>query len=244
MYMIKTAKNPSGNTVIFNEDKHTYKVKETRQRLKSCTKFIKMFTPEFDDDYFSKKKAKDLGIPQEDVLEMWEKKRVRSTDLGTAVHEWAEAYLLNEELPKPRNNRVKRRIETLKPIIEYLANEFVFIDSEKIIFSEKLGISGTIDLLMKKDNTIYIFDWKTNKEIKKVNNWGNKMLEPIEHLDDCNLIHYMLQLNIYKKILIEENYFPKNTKFSMCIFHITDEDVIPYHIEHMDYEIRKMLRTL
>jgi len=42
-------------------------------------------------------------------------------------------------------------------------------------------------------------DWKTNESINLAG-YG-KMLEPFDHLEDCNFTHYVLQLNLYRQIL-------------------------------------------
>jgi ATP-dependent exoDNAse (exonuclease V) beta subunit len=49
-----------------------------------------------------------------------------------------------------------------------------------------------------------IWDYKTNKEIKMSNSYGNKYLKPISHLDECEMNTYSLQLGLYKHI-IEKN---------------------------------------
>lgn len=239
--MIEKAVNPSGQTILFDDSNHTYKIEGSNKQLISCTTFIGKFTPEFDSAKHSKRFAEKNGMTQKEVLQMWEDNKVASTDLGTEVHAYAEAYMLNKELPTIKIKAAKKRIENLTPILDYLLDEFELIDNEKIIFSEKLGIAGTIDLLMKKGENIYIYDWKTNKEIKQGNSFGKMMLYPVDNLEDCNLNHYALQLNIYKTILIEEKYFPKNTKFFMCLFHITDEEIVPYRIKDLDEEVWKMI---
>lgn len=43
----------------------------------------------------------------------------------------------------------------------------------------------------------YIKTHNTNKELKKFNNFGQKMLYDLSHLSDCNFNHYQLQLSTY-----------------------------------------------
>jgi len=79
--------------------------------------------------------------------------------------------------------------------------------TEWVIYDEESKISGSVDMVYKDplDGKYIIADWKRSKEIKMSNIWksGN---HPITHdLDDCNFIHYSLQLCIYKTIL-EKNY--------------------------------------
>ena len=78
-------------------------------------------------------------------------------------------------------------------------------------------ISGTIDIFCYRPTDFVILDWKTNrgglkfeagyyKKDKTVipnqltNEWVKKkdyMLPPLAHLDNCNGIHYSLQLSLY-----------------------------------------------
>ena len=70
------------------------------------------------------------------------------------------------------------------------------LDVEKIVFSPWLPhpIAGTIDLLARsrKDGSILILDWKTNKSIDMENKWGKFGLDPIKHIPDLNYWHYSL----------------------------------------------------
>lgn len=68
------------------------------------------------------------------------------------------------------------------------------LDVEKIVFSPFLPtpIAGTIDLLARsrKDGSICVLDWKTNKSIDQENKWGKYGLDPIKHVPDTPLGHY------------------------------------------------------
>jgi ATP-dependent exoDNAse (exonuclease V) beta subunit len=77
---------------------------------------------------------------------------------------------------------------------------------ELVVGDDEYKIAGMVDCLFynKKSNKLEIWDYKTNKEIKTSNNFGNKMLQPISHLDECEHNTYSLQLSLYKHI-IEKN---------------------------------------
>jgi hypothetical protein len=75
--------------------------------------------------------------------------------------------------------------------------------------------------------TVNIYDYKTNKEIKTESyvNWegvSDRMLAPLNHLDDCNLNHYALQLSLYMYMIIKHN--PKLKPGKMIIEHIVFEE--------------------
>ena len=98
-----------------------------------------------------------------------------------------------------------------------------YTDKGYVIYSE-IGaflidylISGTIDIFCYRPTDFVILDWKTNRDgikfeagyYKKdkstipnqlTNEWIKKnqnMLPPLNHLDDCNGMHYTMQLSLY-----------------------------------------------
>lgn len=102
-----------------------------------------------------------------------------------------------------------------------------YIDRGYTIYSEigtfliDLLISGTIDILCIRNDQFVILDWKTNrnglqftsgyfkkdkrcKPAQLTNEWVDKderMLPPIAHLQNCNGMHYSLQLSMYAKMV-------------------------------------------
>ena len=58
------------------------------------------------------------------------------------------------------------------------------------------------------------------------------MLDPLQHLDDCNYIHYCLQISIYAWMLEQEGYVVRDLRFT----HINK----PYPVSYMKYEIENM----
>ena len=81
---------------------------------------------------------------------------------------------------------------------------------EHMVYLKSVGLCGQADMVEVVDGYININDYKTNKEIKEkgFTNWEgitSKMFKPINHLDDCNLIHYTLQLSIYAYIIKKHN---------------------------------------
>ena len=98
-----------------------------------------------------------------------------------------------------------------------------YTDKGYVIYSE-IGaflidylISGTIDIFCYRPTDFVILDWKTNRDGLKfeagyykkdkstipnqlTNEWIKKnqnMLPPLNHLDDCNGMHYTMQLSLY-----------------------------------------------
>jgi len=115
---------------------------------------------------------------------------------------------------------------------------------EHLVYLKSLGICGQADLVEVVNGYINITDYKTNKEIKSkgFTNWEgitSKMFKPVNHLDDCNLNHYNLQLSIYAYIIKKHN--PKLKIGKLVIQHVkfkkVGEDKNGYPInEHVNGE--------
>jgi len=240
---MKEAKNPSGRIIVFNERNHTYTLKDNGKHLESCTKFVKKFFPKFNVERQSAISAKEYNMSQEEVKQLWAKIRDRASDKGHSIHEYAEAYILGKTIEEPTDPKIRNYFTILKEAIDFYRSEGKIIGSEIILFSPRLGLAGTTDLLLEKNNILHILDWKTNKAIKKDNpyNRDSKGLRPLSHLDNCNYIHYSLQLNLYKKIIEEENYFPHIKKIQMSFIHLKEHDLDSYEVYDMDKEIQDMI---
>ena len=125
-------------------------------------------------------------------------------------------------LPKPLNiEEFKKATDNKYPEIYdvfdfYIARGYT-IYSEIGAFLLDYLISGTIDILCYKPDSFYILDWKTNRDGLKfeagyykkdktiipnqlTDQWvrkSEKMLAPLAHLDNCNGMHYTMQLSLY-----------------------------------------------
>lgn len=225
--MNKTAENPLGEKVFFNELKHQYKT-EDGIILTSVTKFASSYFPEFDKENVSRGFAIKNGLRQEDVLAMWDRNGKEASGMGTYIHAYCESKFNNDDFKK-KNFQTQKEIAIMNvadQACEELLSKYDFIEAEKIVFSRSLRLAGTIDLLMydKVTNRISILDWKTNKEIKTEAYRKKKAFDPIRHLEDCNANKYVLQLSIYKHILKTEKYFPDVDEFDIALIHLRPDD--------------------
>ena len=101
-----------------------------------------------------------------------------------------------------------------------------------MVGDEESGICGTIDNLSynKKTKELVIFDYKTNKEIKKKNPRDQTFLKPINYLSHCEYIKYSLQLNLYQYII------EKNSPFKV------PKSYIVWVANKQNYELMETLR--
>lgn len=163
--------------------------------------------------------------------------------------------------------------------ISYYVSQGFRIYSEINVFNPLFLISGTIDILLVRGNEFVIIDWKTNRNdipfksgyYKKdkdgvvTSQWVDKksyLLYPIDTLEDCNGVHYGLQLSEYALLVSLFGYTCKD----LILFHIRDSYVLnkygmplkdpngmyitddtkdqvikPYKIHNYDREIRKLI---
>ena len=139
------------------------------------------------------------GRTVEDLIREWD----ATAQYGTAVHKEIENYIKFEKIPA-----IDRALAGINWLDKYLQKSDFEVHSEVIVYSEKLKIAGTIDLLIfdKRNRKYSILDWKTSKTIKTDSykmKTGNK--PETQDLLDCKFNHYALQLSLYR-YLLEENF--------------------------------------
>ncbi len=88
----------------------------------------------------------------------------RSTSRGTDTHTLIENYLLNQDLPsvQPISEHL---FQIAKPTLKRINNIHAL---EGSLYSEILGIAGTVDTIAEFDGELAIIDYKTSKEPKPV----------------------------------------------------------------------------
>jgi len=153
----------------------------------------------------TEKYARKNGRTYEDVKAEWDLNKDTAAKMGTQVHSYMENLWKRKhyqpEVPVGDYELVRKNG---KEAYNRLCRRFVPIRNEFIVYKPEWALCGTIDFLCwdRADDCIAILDWKTNKEIKKDNPYGNRLVGPLEGLPDCNFIHYSAQLSTYK-LLIE-----------------------------------------
>ena len=201
------------NHYTFYEDTHTYYY-DDKIVEQSVTQFIKKFYPEFDSETISKKYAAKHGMTQEEVLAEWKRKGDISALSGTAIHNWLEnakrGKVLNIDFSQADSmgigTEVRERFEILLPKAQAfhkdtLGKLFPIQLEFTVGFENK--IAGNIDMLCWNEmaQEIQIWDYKNTKSIDRTNHFGQWCNEPFDNFHDCNLMHYSIQLNVYKAVL-------------------------------------------
>ena len=190
----KTATNSSGIVLHFDEKAHKYYTDAVSDFV-SGTAFIHNFFPEFDEKRISEITAKRRGISVEEVLEEWRLSR----ELGNEVHYYSECIVQGKTPPRPSCARAQNMCKHIDEYIPKMLERFDLIEAEKIVFSEKLKLAGTMDLLLqhKKNKKYYVIDWKTVNKMRLRSFRNAKGFGVCSHIDDSNYWHYSIQVNLY-----------------------------------------------
>lgn len=199
------------------------------------TSFIGNFKQPFEADKIAEKSSKNkkskwYGMTPEAIKDAWKAESRRAVDLGTWYHNCRERDICELQTMERRGFIVP----VFKPIekegIKISPNQKLTngVYPEHMVYLKSAGVCGQSDLVEVIDGYVHITDYKTNKEIKTegFTNWEGittKMLPPVQHLDDCNLNHYTLQLSLYMYIILKHN--PKLKAGTLTIHHILFDEV-------------------
>jgi ATP-dependent helicase/DNAse subunit B len=218
--------------IIFQPTEHKYVSIDPNEKIDwvSVTSLISKFKKPFDAEEIAKKSSKNkkskwYGLSPEVIIETWKNESQKAINLGTWYHNQRERDLLACHTISVEG--------TVIPIVPYTEVEGIKhapsqklengIYPEHMVYLKSAGICGQADRVEVINGVVNIYDYKTNKEIKKESyvNWegiSEKMLAPLNHLDDCNLNHYAIQLSIYMYIILKHN--PKLRAGKLTIEHI------------------------
>jgi genome maintenance exonuclease 1 len=119
----------------------------------SITSVISHYKKDFFDNW-----RKKVGIEKANKITK------RATSRGTDTHTLIENYLLNSELPsvQPISEYL---FKIAKPTIKRINNIHCL---ESSLYSEILGVAGSVDTIAEFDGELAVIDYKTSKEPKPI----------------------------------------------------------------------------
>lgn len=204
--------HPSGKLQLtFTEDDHIY-VDDFGIEYTSCTSLVHSAFEKFDALKVAASKSARTGIPANQYIAEWKAYGEERADLGTRTHENIEYQILGHygKMHQPVDDDERFRFRAAWHEVEQLRNVYECLEPEKLVFSPRFRVSGSIDLFARRHNGSYsIIDWKF---IKKLKNTAFRDKTGIHfatrHLPDCNFYHYALQTNVYEQLLKVEGYIP------------------------------------
>jgi ATP-dependent exoDNAse (exonuclease V) beta subunit len=207
----------------FDEASHVYKY--GNKQLTSVTTFLKNFEHEFDTEYWSNKKAKERNVDVSVILNEWDTKRDASCALGTNVHLYIEnrfKSVLDSSFidENEYDDRTVIRIDSFEKLYESRLHKLTPIAQELRVFSEEMGVAGTIDALFMMDGKLFILDWKTNSKLRTdADRCFGKLKAPFQDQWENEHNKYSIQLNMYKLILAQQG-----IEVSDCVIVYIPED--------------------
>ena len=224
-------------SIYFNAKDHSYKSLEAEEKIDwvSVTTLVSHFKKPFDAKKIAEKVSKNkrskwFGIEPKRIQEIWEAEADRAVTLGTYYHNQREedlcalASIEREGKTVPIVVPVPLLDNGIKVAPLQKLEEGVY--PEHMVFLKSAGICGQSDLVEIVNGKVNIIDYKTNKEIKKESfvNWegiSDKMMFPIDNLDDCHFNHYAIQLSIYMYMILKHN--PKLKPGRIFVHHVSFE---------------------
>lgn len=236
------------SSVAFDEETHKYihpKDETGNAEYISVTTLIERFFP-FDLKRYIEKKAKDEDRTEEDVLIEYLMIRDEAAEKGTFLHNQIENYLKGNEYDSDSKEFGLFQKFYLEKIVP---QDLIFFEAEKMIFSNKYNVAGTIDCLFKKKNRneYVILDWKRSKKLiidghPKKFGYGFGLSE-LRHLDNSSYYRYCLQQNIYKHI-VESEYSIKISSMKLVVLHENYSDYHIVSVPEMSMETKIILNSL
>lgn len=219
------------SSIAFDEEAHKYlhpKDETGNAEYISVTTLIERFFP-FDLNRYIKRKAEVESRTEEEVLDEYLLMRDEASEKGTFLHKQIENFLKGTDFD---SDFPEFELFLKFYYKEIMARKLIFFDAEKMIFSNKYNVAGTIDCLFKKnDKDEYVMlDWKRSKKLiidgqPRIFGHGYALSE-LSTLDNSSYYRYCLQQNIYKH-LVETEYSMKISSMKLVVLH---EKYFDYHV--------------
>lgn len=240
--------NNWNSNIAFDEETHKYihpKDETGNAEYISVTTLIERFFP-FDLKRYIEKKAKDEDRTEEDVLDEYLTNRDEAAEKGTYLHNQIENFLKGIDYDS-NTIEFQQFLDFYKKEIK--TRNLIFSDAEKMIFSNKHNVAGTIDCLFKKDNNdeFVMLDWKRSKKLiidgqPRIYGYGYALSE-LNSLDNSSYYRYCLQQNIYK-YLVETEYSMRISSMKLVVLHEKYPDYYVVNVPELKRETNIILNSL
>lgn len=237
--------------IRFYDSDHSYYI--GNKKVGSVTSLLSKYEPPFEKDKWSRIKADERGITQEEILNEWRYKNKHATFEGNVLHDYIENYLNNKVFSYPDADEEKEiKWEDIQDTYKIMEQQFhnfyndilgkmIPIRSELVVGDDEWNLGGMVDQVFynKKHQSIQIWDWKTNTRLKTSNKFEN-FYPPLSHLSKCEFNKYSLQMSAYK-LMIEKH---TNIKIGGCYLVWFNEENNNYKILEGDDRTNEILNIL
>jgi ATP-dependent exoDNAse (exonuclease V) beta subunit len=254
MLLSKLNQHERDSRISFQEEGHLYTVDGVTGDYISTTTIIHTFFEHFDAEkiiykmMMNKEKWKEskyFGMEPEEIKKQWEDIGNEASHKGTIMHAAIERFYNQERIDNCPDEATPEFHHFLKFHQEIVAiNSFSPYRTEWLVFDHESKICGSVDMVFQKsgdaEDEIYIYDWKRSKEMKLKSFGGKKGNPPLDHIMDCNYMHYCLQLNMYRHIL--ETYYQKKVKdMVLVVMHPIFDSYKTFQVPRMEKEIMDII---
>jgi hypothetical protein len=234
---MKTARHPTGITITFDPAAHRYTDSLGRGPYDSVTSIVSSLFPPFDPTgQIAASVAHRTGKDPATVQAEWSAKGAAACTLGTRAHETAEATVLALPPPHtPTSHRERADFAAAFTAASLIRSASATVHPETILADPDSLTAGTADILAvrRRDSTIILGDYKTNNHIDATNRYNSHALPPYNHLSDCHLTRYSLQLHLYAWIL-RAHYLSPSDNLEMILIHLQPDNPEPQWIQLQD----------
>lgn len=220
--------------IVFDEESHTYTNSTTHERYISVTTLLGKYKTPFDKDKHSLRVAEREGVPQELVLEMWEKENKKATTRGTKIHKLMENYINFGE----KADGYEWMFKSYDKILPYAVNKFKKVYSENLLHIDEYKVAGTADLIYDHGDSFTIGDFKTNKKFNFASDFNEYFNDPISHLPYCEFNNYALQMSMYA--FMYEKMTGKRCK-KIVVYFLKEDKWQPIHCNYLKTDIQNIL---
>lgn len=212
--------HPRDEHLVFDEGPHVYYIRGDSNNI-SVTTLVHRYFGQFDADAVIAKmmaspkwpKSKYFGMTGEAIKKQWSDAGLDASTKGTRMHKSIELFYNN----LPTDDFEQDKEFQMFKHFHHVWKDLVPYRTEWEVYDEELRLAGSIDMVFKHNDELFIYDWKRSKEIKFTNRW-ERGLGPLQDYDDCNFVSYSLQLNIYRYIL-EKHYGLKIAGLFLVVIH-------------------------
>jgi hypothetical protein len=215
------------NKMYFKNSSHEYIF--GKEKYTSFSSLIKLVEPEKDwddiaDKYAKKHSTKKTPLTKEEVLQMWAEKGRVAREKGTLFH------ALKENEDKENKAIYTDIIEDIKEILSLESLEDG-IYPELCLYNNEFKACGMTDKAIIETiggvKYVDLFDYKTSERIDTESFFNTRtqtystLKSPLNHIMDCNLYKYALQLSTYAYFLEKYNFTPRN----LTVIHLVIEEL-------------------
>lgn len=188
----------------------------------------------------------------DEILGEWEQKREVACVRGTHIHKEYELKTLKQDYSDLSEYDIPNFLDSpnLKVVTNNIIPEGNAVLPElllsRISDDGKLRIAGQADLVIVLGNEFYILDFKTNKKIDTKSYFdrkkkrSEKLLFPLNHLDQCNYNVYTVQLSTYAW-MIEKNNPKLKCKGLYLLHHDHSDKLTTYELDYCKKDVERML---